>query len=64
MAEYEFQCTNCRHQMDGDVMHNKPDLCPECGCTGFEDAEAVEEREAENRAENAHDDYLEEFTDG
>ena len=59
MAEYEFQCKNCGHQMDG-VLHCPPDLCPECGCTGFEDAEAAEEREALNRATNAHAEQLEE----
>ena len=58
-ARMEWQCTSCGHQLDGDVMHNKPDLCPVCGGTEFEDAEDAEKREAENRAINKKDEYLE-----
>ena len=58
MPEYEWQCTNCGHQLDG-YLHGKPDLCPECGNTDFEDTEAAKEREAEDRAINKHDEFLE-----
>lgn len=56
----DWQCKNCGYQMDG-VLNCKPDLCPVCGNADFENAEVAEEREAENRAVNEHDDYLEEL---
>jgi hypothetical protein len=52
VSDYEFQCCYCGHQTDGDIYHYPPDICKACGCTDFEDAEAAEEREAENRAIN------------
>lgn len=58
MMDYEWQCTSCGNQLDG-ILHFKPDLCPVCGCTEFEDAELAEKREAENRAINARDEELE-----
>ena len=63
MADYDWQCTNFGHQMNGSY-GCKPDVCPECSGTDFEDAEAAEEREAENRAINRRDEELEERRNG
>lgn len=61
MSDYDFQCTLCGEQFDGGVQHEKPDNCPACGAPEkyIVDAEAAEEHEAENRAINKHDEYLE-----
>ena len=59
MSDYEWQCKNCGHQLDG-YLNYKPDMCV-CGGTDFEDAELAEEREAEDRAINAEDEYLEDM---
>lgn len=61
MADCKWQCCYCGYQTDGDVYHNAPDVCKVCGCVEFEDAEVAEKREAENRAINAHDEYLEDM---
>ena len=52
---YEWQCTNCGHQLDG-YLHGKPDLCPECGGTDFK---RLSGEPIDDRKENEHDfDYL------
>lgn len=59
MSDHEYQCKGCGHRLDGEMpMHDPPVICPECGCPEIEDAELAEEREAENKAINAHDEYL------
>ena len=60
----DFICLSCGHKMDGDVMHNKPEICPVCGCCDFEDAEVAEEREAENERINKQDEILEDERNG
>ena len=52
----DFICLSCGHQMDGDVMHNKPEICPVCGCCEFRELPG---EPVDDRKENEHDfDYL------
>lgn len=55
-----FQCLYCGHEMDGTMpFHEKPEICPACGCCDFEDADTAAKREAENERINKNDEILE-----
>ena len=55
----DWQCCSCGQQQDG-ILGYVPNACKECGCCDFEPAAEAEKREAENRAINKHDEYLDE----
>ena len=58
MKDYEFQCSYCGHQVDGDVFHNPPDVCKICTCTNFKPI-VDEDGLIDDVKENEHDfDYL------
>ena len=61
----DFICLSCGHKMDGTMpFHEKPEICPVCGCCDFEDAETAQRREAENERINKNDEILEDERNG
>lgn len=60
MSDFQWQCCSCGHQQDGEWGY-APDACKECGCCNFEPVVEAVKREAENRAINKHDEYLEDL---